>query len=59
MIDHRKFIALNKGVAKFMETNKRSMTIEEFIDYSKQFFSDRKFIDNIAKFCIDEAQQTK
>ena len=39
-----------------METNKRNMSIEEFIDYSKQFFSDRKFIDNVAKFSIDESK---
>jgi len=35
------------------------MSLEELIDYCKTLFSDRKFIDLVAKFSIEETDKDK
>jgi hypothetical protein len=56
LIDIRKFLTLRNGVAKFIEKKEKKMSLEEMVDYSKTLFSDRKFIDTIAKYSIDESK---
>ena len=63
-IDVRKFNTLKLGISKFHENKGKQMSLEEMVDYCKTLFSDRKFIDILAKFSIDdpksvEEKQTK
>lgn len=38
-----------------LEVKGKQMTQEELIDQCKVQFNDLKFIDNLAKFCIDDS----
>jgi len=44
-------------MTKFIKTNNREMLLEEMIDFAKNIFTDRKFIDTLAKFCVHEEDQ--
>ena len=44
---------------KFIDNKSRKMSIEEMIDYCKTLFSDRNFIDMVAKFCVEDGDREK
>ena len=58
-IDARKFNTLKAGVAKFVDSKGKQMSLEEMIDYCRTLFSDRKFIDILAKFSIDDPKSVE
>ena len=58
-VDPKKFLSLKAGIGKLLDIKGKQVTQEEMIDQCKSQFSDLKFIDNLAKFCVDESEPHK